>query len=154
MHRHHHEFYLQAGGQRFGHLYAGRGQAECQLARLCVSAFLPATFAGQSQDLYTGQQPLTGGPIGAGNTGQRSGFGCKRSAAVKKGDKVTAVIVRTRKEVRREDGSYVRFGDNAAVIIKGVDDLTPIASRMFGPMARELRALGFSKIISLAPEVL
>jgi len=75
-------------------------------------------------------------------------------AAVKKGDKVTAVIVRTRKEIRREDGSYARFGDNAAVLIKGVDDVTPIASRMFGPMARELRALGFSKIISLAPEVL
>lgn len=73
---------------------------------------------------------------------------------VKKGDVVTAVIVRTRKEHRRADGSYIRFGDNAAVIIKSVDDLTPLGSRIFGPIARELRAKNFSKIISLAPEVL
>ena len=72
----------------------------------------------------------------------------------KKGDKVNAVIVRTKKEYRREDGSYIRFGDNAAVIIKAVDDKTPVATRMFGPIARELRALGYSKIISLASEVL
>ena len=70
---------------------------------------------------------------------------------VKKGDVVTAVIVRTRKESRRSDGSYIRFGDNAAVIVK---DKEPIASRIFGPIARELRAKGYSKIISLAPEVL
>ena len=70
---------------------------------------------------------------------------------VKKGDVVTAVIVRTRKEFRREDGSYIRFGDNAGVIVK---DNEPIASRIFGPIARELRAKGYSKIISLAPEVL
>ena len=70
---------------------------------------------------------------------------------VKKGEVVTAVIVRTRKEFRREDGSYIRFGDNAAVIIK---DKEPIASRIFGPIARELRAKGYAKIISLAPEVL
>lgn len=70
---------------------------------------------------------------------------------VKKGEVVTAVIVRTRKEFRREDGSYIRFGDNAAVIVK---DKEPIASRMFGPIARELRAKGYAKIISLAPEVL
>ena len=69
---------------------------------------------------------------------------------VKKGEVVTAVIVRTCKEFRREDGSYIRFGQNAAVIIK---DNEPIASRIFGPIARELRARGFSKIISLAPEV-
>ncbi len=73
---------------------------------------------------------------------------------VKKGDVVTAVIVRTRKEHRRVDGSYIRFGDNAAVIIKSVDDVTPLGSRIFGPIARELRAKNFSKIISLAPEVL
>ena len=73
---------------------------------------------------------------------------------VKKSDVVRAVIVRTRKEYRREDGSYIRFGENAAVIIKSVDDPTPVATRMFGPIARELRARGYSKIISLAPEVL
>lgn len=73
---------------------------------------------------------------------------------VKKGDVVTAVIVRARKEHRRPDGSYIRFGDNAAVIIKAVDDLTPLGSRIFGPIARELRAKQFTKIISLAPEVL
>ena len=70
---------------------------------------------------------------------------------VKKGDVVLAVVVRTRKETRREDGSYVRFGDNAAVIVG--KDLEPVATRMFGPMARELRAKKFDKIISLAPEV-
>ena len=70
---------------------------------------------------------------------------------VKKGEVVTAVIVRTRKESRRDGGSYIRFGDNAAVIIKDKDML---ATRVFGPVARELRARGFMKIVSLAPEVL
>jgi large subunit ribosomal protein L14 len=70
---------------------------------------------------------------------------------VKKGDIVTAVIVRTKKSFRREDGSYISFGDNAAVIIK---DEELIGSRIFGPVARELRAKGYVKIISLAPEVL
>jgi large subunit ribosomal protein L14 len=70
---------------------------------------------------------------------------------VKKGEVVTAVIVRTRKEFRREDGSYIRFGDNAAVIVK---DNEPVATRIFGPIARELRSRGYTKIISLAPEVL
>lgn len=74
---------------------------------------------------------------------------------VKKGDVVTAVIVRARKEQRRADGSYVRFGDNAGVIIKSVEDFnSPVGTRIFGPVARELRAKEFSKIISLAPEVL
>jgi large subunit ribosomal protein L14 len=74
-------------------------------------------------------------------------------AAVKKSDVVTAVIVRTRKETRRTDGTYIRFDENAAVIIdkKSKD---PKGSRIFGPIARELRAKGFTKIISLAPEVL
>lgn len=72
---------------------------------------------------------------------------------VKKGDVVKAVIVRTRKEYRRRDGSYIRFGENAAVIIKSVDDIMPIGSRIFGPIARELREKDFSKIVSLAPEV-
>jgi large subunit ribosomal protein L14 len=71
--------------------------------------------------------------------------------SVKKGDVVTAIIVRTRKEFRREDGSYIRFGDNAAVIIK---DEEPVGSRIFGPIAREIRGRGFTKIASLAPEVL
>ncbi|MBA3954549.1 50S ribosomal protein L14 [Candidatus Dependentiae bacterium] len=72
---------------------------------------------------------------------------------VKKGDVVDVVIARTRKENRRADGSYIRFGDNAGIIIKSVEDNTPIGSRVFGPIARELRAKGFDKIVSLAPEV-
>lgn len=63
-----------------------------------------------------------------------------------------AVIVRTRKEVRRSDGSYIRFDDNAAVIID--KEKQPVGTRIFGPVARELRAEGYAKIISLAPEVL
>ncbi len=68
-------------------------------------------------------------------------------------DKVYAVIVRTKKETRREDGSYIRFDDNAAVIIE-LKGRTPIGTRIFGPVARELKTKGFNKIISLAPEVL
>ncbi len=71
---------------------------------------------------------------------------------VKKGEIVKAVIVRTKKEVRRADGSYVKFDDNAAVIIK--DDKSPKGTRIFGPVARELRDAEFTKIVSLAPEVL
>ena len=71
---------------------------------------------------------------------------------VKKGDVVKAVIVRTKSGLRREDGSYIKFDDNAAVIIK--DDKTPKGTRIFGPVARELRDKDFMKIISLAPEVL
>ena len=71
---------------------------------------------------------------------------------VKKGDVVKAVIVRTRKQYRREDGTYIRFDDNAAVLVN--DDKTPRGTRVFGPVPRELRDLGFNKIISLAPEVL
>jgi large subunit ribosomal protein L14 len=70
---------------------------------------------------------------------------------VKKGEIVTAIIVRTKKEFKREDGSYIRFGDNAAVIIK---DGEPVGTRIFGPVAREVRTKGYSKIVSLAPEVL
>jgi large subunit ribosomal protein L14 len=73
---------------------------------------------------------------------------------VKKSDVVDVVIVRTRKELRRPDGSYIRFGDNAGVVIKKVDDNTPVGSRIFGPIPRELRAKNFDRIISLAPEVL
>lgn len=71
---------------------------------------------------------------------------------VKKGEVVKAVVVRTATGERRIDGSYVKFDQNAAVIIK--DDKTPIGTRIFGPVARELREKGFMKIISLAPEVL
>ena len=97
-----------------------------------------------------------------GSTGKRFAFigdkvRCSVKSAipgglVKKSEIVTAVIVRTKKETRRDDGSYIRFSDNAAVIIK--DDGEPIASRIFGPIARELRARDYLKIISLAPEVL
>ena len=71
---------------------------------------------------------------------------------VKKGDVVKAVIVRSRKGLRRNDGSYVRFDENAAVIIK--EDKTPQGTRIFGPVARELREKDFTKILSLATEVL
>jgi large subunit ribosomal protein L14 len=71
---------------------------------------------------------------------------------VKKGDVVKAVIVRSVKGARRADGSYIRFDENAAVIIK--DDKTPKGTRIFGPVARELREKEFTKILSLAPEVL
>jgi large subunit ribosomal protein L14 len=71
---------------------------------------------------------------------------------VKKSDVVKAVIVRTSQGIRRVDGSYVKFDQNAAVIIK--DDKTPVGTRIFGPVARELRDRGFMKIVSLAPEVL
>jgi large subunit ribosomal protein L14 len=72
---------------------------------------------------------------------------------VKKGDVVTAIIVRTKKEFRREDGSYIRFGDNAAVVIKSVDEPAPVGTRFFGPVAREVR-MRSPKIASLALEVL
>ena len=71
---------------------------------------------------------------------------------VKKGDVVKAVVVRTVKGARRKDGSYIRFDENAAVIIK--DDMNPKGTRIFGPVARELREKQFMKIVSLAPEVL
>jgi large subunit ribosomal protein L14 len=72
--------------------------------------------------------------------------------AVKKGTVQNAVIVRTRKEVRRKDGTYIRFDQNAVVLIKPDD--TPIGTRVFGPVARELRDRNFMKIVSLAPEVI
>jgi large subunit ribosomal protein L14 len=74
------------------------------------------------------------------------------NSKIKKGSVVKAVIVRTRKEVRRKDGSYIRFSDNAAVIIDNQGE--PIGTRVFGPVARELREKRFMKIISLAPEVI
>jgi ribosomal protein L14, bacterial/organelle len=99
-------------------------------------------------------------PIG-GSTGRYAGLGDVITANVKeavpegnvkKGDVVRAVIVRVRKETRRRDGSYIRFDDNAAVLINPQNE--PIGTRVFGPVARELRDKKFMKIISLAPEVL
>ena len=97
-----------------------------------------------------------------GGSGRRyAGIGdivvaCVKKAApggvVKKGEVVKAVIVRTVKETRRADGSYIKFDENAAVIIK--EDKTPKGTRIFGPVARELREHDFTKIMSLAPEVL
>lgn len=74
------------------------------------------------------------------------------NSKVKKGDVLKAVVVRTKKEIRRPDGSYIRFDDNSAVLIN--QNREPIGTRIFGPVARELRAQRFMKIISLAPEVL
>jgi large subunit ribosomal protein L14 len=99
-------------------------------------------------------------PIG-GSTGKIAGLGDRikvtvkeatPDGAVKKGTVQDAVIVRTRKEVRRKDGTYIRFDQNAAVLIK--EDGTPIGTRVFGPVARELRDKNFMKIVSLAPEVI
>ena len=99
-------------------------------------------------------------PIG-GDAGLRAGLGDVITAAVKeaapdsqikKGKVVKAVVVRTRKEHRRKDGSYIRFDDNAAVLINDANE--PIGTRVFGPVARELREKKFLKIVSLAPEVL
>ncbi|MCX7851118.1 50S ribosomal protein L14, partial [Thermus sp.] len=75
------------------------------------------------------------------------------TTSVKKGDVVKAVIVRVSKEYRRADGSYIRFDDNAAVILDA-SGVNPRGTRIFGPVARELREKGFMKIVSLAPEVL
>ncbi len=74
------------------------------------------------------------------------------NGVVKKGQVARAVVVRTRKEIRRSDGSYIRFDENAAVIIN--ENREPVGTRIFGPVARELREKNFMKIISLAPEVL
>ncbi len=99
-------------------------------------------------------------PFG-GNIGSRATLGDVITASVKeaspdgtvkKKQVVKAVIVRNRKEVRRKDGTYIRFDENAAVIIK--PDGEPVGTRVFGPVARELREKGFMKIVSLAPEVI
>jgi len=72
---------------------------------------------------------------------------------VKKGDIITAVIVRVRKEYRRRDGSYIRFGDNAVVLIQSLKEQVPVGTRVFGPIARELRDSSCRDIVPLAPEV-
>jgi len=76
------------------------------------------------------------------------------TGSVKKGELVKAVIVRTRKEIRRSSGEYVRFDDNAAVIIESRSNPVPVGTRVFGPVAREVKNRGFNKIASLAQEVL
>src|SRR3989338_6954516 len=76
------------------------------------------------------------------------------TAKVKKGDVVKAVIVRTKKEMGRPDGSYIRFDDNAAVVLDSLKTRDPVGTRIFGPIAREVKTAGYSKIASLAPEVL
>lgn len=73
---------------------------------------------------------------------------------VKKGEKVRAVVVRTRKEKRRDSGEYIRFDNNAAVIVESRKSPNPVGTRVFGPIAREVKDKGFNKIASLAPEVL
>ena len=99
-------------------------------------------------------------PIG-GSTGKIASLGdrikvtvkeASPDGTIKKGTVQDAVIVRTRKEVRRKDGTYIRFDQNAEVLIK--EDGTPIGTRVFGPVARELRDKNFMKIVSLAPEVI
>jgi large subunit ribosomal protein L14 len=99
-------------------------------------------------------------PLG-GSTGVKAGLGDVITASVKeaspdgtvkKGQVVKAVVVRTRKETRRRDGTYIRFDQNAAVLIKA--DGEPVGTRVFGPVARELRERRFMKIVSLAPEVI
>jgi large subunit ribosomal protein L14 len=99
-------------------------------------------------------------PVG-GSTGSKASLGdivtasvkeASPDGTVKKKQVVKAVIVRTRKEVRRKDGTYIRFDENAAVIVK--PDGEPVGTRVFGPVARELRERGFMKIVSLAPEVI
>ncbi len=77
-----------------------------------------------------------------------------KNASLPKGTKVQAVIVRTRKEKRRESGEYIRFDDNAVVIVESRNKPQPLGTRVFGPIAREVKANGFNKIASLAPEVL
>jgi large subunit ribosomal protein L14 len=98
-------------------------------------------------------------PLG-GDTGQRAGLGDVITASVKEaapdsqikaGKVVRAVVVRTRKEHRRRDGTYIRFDDNAAVLVDEANE--PVGTRVFGPVARELREKKFAKIVSLAPEV-
>lgn len=75
------------------------------------------------------------------------------NSGFKKSDQVICVVVRTKKEKRRSDGSYVRFDDNAAVVVDNMKNKNPKGTRIFGPVARELKEMGFSKLVSMAPEV-
>lgn len=100
---------------------------------------------------------LGGSKVKTGNIGDIVVATVKKATPngiVSKGKVVRAVVVRTKQGLRREDGSYIKFDDNAAVIIKSRDDKSPIGTRVFGPVARELRDKDFMKIVSLAKEVL
>lgn len=101
-------------------------------------------------------QVMGGSVVNYGSVGDIVTATVKKAApngTVKKSQVVKAVIVRTRKEYRRDDGSSIRFDDNAAVIINA-ENSNPVGTRIFGPVARELRSRGFNRILSLAPEVL
>lgn len=91
---------------------------------------------------------------GVGDIVMASVIAADPNATVKRGEKVRAVIVRTKKETRRSTGEYVRFDDNAAVIIEARSNPNPVGTRVFGPVAREVKNRGYNKIASLAPEVL
>lgn len=108
-----------------------------------------------ARDLYVVR--VTGGSArrygGVGDIVIASVKNASARSQVEKGEVVRAVVVRTKKEYRRTDGSSIRFDDNAAVILEG-DSYNPMGTRIFGPVARELREKGFMKIVSLAPEVL
>lgn len=100
---------------------------------------------------------LGGSTVKAGNVGDIVIGTVKKATpngTIKKGTIVTAVIVRTKFGLRREDGTYIKFDDNACVIIKDKDDKSPVGTRIFGPVARELREKNYMKIVSLAKEVL
>lgn len=100
---------------------------------------------------------LGGSKVKTGNIGDIVVATVKKATpngTIGKGKVVTAVVVRTKSGLRREDGSYIKFDENAAVIIKSRDDKTPVGTRVFGPVARELRDKDFMKIVSLAKEVL
>ncbi|MDD3341361.1 MAG: 50S ribosomal protein L14 [Bacilli bacterium] len=100
---------------------------------------------------------LGGSKVKTGNIGDIVVASVKKSIPngnIGKGKVVRAVIVRTKQGLRREDGSYIKFDDNAAVIIKSREDKTPVGTRVFGPVARELREKDYMKIVSLAKEVL
>ena len=95
---------------------------------------------------------LGGSKVKTGNIGDIVVCTVKKATPIKAGKVVKAVIVRTKRGVRRDDGSYIRFDDNACVIIK--DDKSPVGTRILGPVARELRDKDFNKIVSLAKDVL
>lgn len=91
---------------------------------------------------------------GVGDVVVASVIAADPNGTVKKGEKVRAVVVRTRKEKRRSSGEYIRFDNNAAVVVESRKSPTPVGTRVFGPIAREVKDQGFNKIASLAPEVL
>ena len=101
--------------------------------------------------VYGGSQRRFGG---VGDMVIASVIAADAKGTVKKGEKVRAVIVRTKKETRRASGEYLRFDENAAVIIQSRDNKDPIGTRVFGPIAREVKDQGYNKVASLAPEVL